>query len=98
MRDEKIGINCQLRNKLFLIVIHHFSLVKAAMNAPRLCKVCKDCLAGSCNGAMEFTKRLNFFIFQLPKVEQRQLRTCQLVAYLAIKHKGSQRTGAGKIC
>jgi hypothetical protein len=29
----------QLRNKLFLIVIHHFSPVKAAMNALRICKM-----------------------------------------------------------
>jgi hypothetical protein len=28
---KKFGINGQWRNKLFLIVIHHFSLVKAAM-------------------------------------------------------------------
>jgi hypothetical protein len=37
---KKIGINGQFRNKLFLIVIHRFSLVKAAMNAPRICKLC----------------------------------------------------------
>jgi hypothetical protein len=36
---KKCGINGQLRNKLFLIVIHRFSLVKAAMNAPRICKM-----------------------------------------------------------
>jgi hypothetical protein len=36
---KKFGINCQLRNKLFLIVIHRFSLVKAAMNDPRICKM-----------------------------------------------------------
>jgi hypothetical protein len=30
---KKFGINGQLRNKLFLVVIHRFSLVKAAMNA-----------------------------------------------------------------
>jgi hypothetical protein len=29
-----------LANKLFLIVIHRFSLVKAKMNAPRICKLC----------------------------------------------------------
>jgi len=34
------GINGQLRNKLFLIVIHRFSLLNAAMNAPRICKMC----------------------------------------------------------
>jgi hypothetical protein len=36
---KKFGINGQLRNKLFLIVIHRFSLVKAAMNAVRICKM-----------------------------------------------------------
>jgi hypothetical protein len=36
---KKFGINCQLRNKLFLIVIHRFSLVRAAMNALRICKM-----------------------------------------------------------
>jgi hypothetical protein len=35
---KKFGINGQLRNKLFFIVIHLFSLVKAIMNAPRICK------------------------------------------------------------
>jgi hypothetical protein len=30
-------INGQWRNKLFFIVIHRFSLVKVAMNAPRVC-------------------------------------------------------------
>jgi hypothetical protein len=35
---KKFGSNGQLRNKLFLIVIYHFSLVKAVMIAPRICK------------------------------------------------------------
>ncbi len=43
------------------------SLEKDAMNAPRICKLC--------NGV---TKRLDFSIFQVPKAEQRPLRTCQL--------------------
>jgi hypothetical protein len=65
MRYEKFGINCQLRNILILIVIFCFSHVKAAMNVARkLCNVVK--------------KRFNFFFFQMPKVEQRPLRTCQL--------------------
>jgi hypothetical protein len=37
---KKININGQMRNKIFLIVIYHFSLVKAAMNAARVCKMC----------------------------------------------------------
>jgi hypothetical protein len=48
---KKFGINGQLRNKLFFIVIHRFSLVKAAMNAPGIFKC-----------AMMLTKRLNFLI------------------------------------
>jgi hypothetical protein len=36
---KKFDINDHLRNKLFLIVIHRFSLVKAAMNALRICKL-----------------------------------------------------------
>jgi hypothetical protein len=39
MRYEKIIFNGQRRNKHFLIVIYHFSLVKGAMNAARLCKL-----------------------------------------------------------
>jgi hypothetical protein len=36
---KKFGINGQLQNKLFWIVNHRFSLVKAAMNALRICKM-----------------------------------------------------------
>ena len=36
---KKFGVKGQLRNKLFLIVIYHSSLVKGAMNAARLCKL-----------------------------------------------------------
>jgi hypothetical protein len=43
---KKFGINGQWWNKLFLIVIHRFSLVKAAMNAPHICKLRKNCLTG----------------------------------------------------
>jgi hypothetical protein len=34
---KKFGVYGQLRNKLFLIVIQRFSLVKAAMNALHNC-------------------------------------------------------------
>jgi hypothetical protein len=54
-----------------------FSLVKAAMNATRLCKLRKDYPTGIGNGAMVLTKRLHFFIFQLPKAEERPLHTLQ---------------------
>jgi hypothetical protein len=53
---KKFGINGQLQNKLFLIVIHRFSLVKAAMNAPRICKC-----------AMVLTKRPKFLLFSTAK-------------------------------
>jgi hypothetical protein len=36
---KKFGSNGQLRNELYLIVIYHFSLVKAAMIALRICKL-----------------------------------------------------------
>jgi hypothetical protein len=56
MRYEKIIINGQMRNKHFLIVIYHSSLVKAAMNAARICKL-RNCVK----------KSLNFFFFHRPK-------------------------------
>jgi hypothetical protein len=36
---KNIGYNGQLQNKICLIVIHRFSLVKAAMNDLRICKL-----------------------------------------------------------
>jgi hypothetical protein len=36
---KKFSINGQLRNKLFLMVIYRFSLVKAAMSAASVCKL-----------------------------------------------------------
>jgi hypothetical protein len=39
---KKSCFNSQMRNEPFLIVIYHFSLVKAAMNAARLCKLRND--------------------------------------------------------
>jgi hypothetical protein len=36
---KKFGFNSQMRNEHFLIVIYHSSLVKGAMNAPRVCKL-----------------------------------------------------------
>jgi hypothetical protein len=56
---KKIIFNGQRRNKHFLIVIYHSSLVKGAMNAARLCKLR--------NGVK---KRFNFFFFQWLKVDQ----------------------------
>ncbi len=56
---KKIIFDGQRRNKHFFIVIYHSSLVKGAMNAARLCKLC--------NGVK---KCLNFFFFQWSKVDQ----------------------------
>ncbi len=39
---KKIIINGQMQNKPFLIVIYRSSLVKAAMNAVRVCKLRND--------------------------------------------------------
>jgi hypothetical protein len=57
-------------------MIHRFSLVKAAMNAPRLC-------AKTVLSALAMPRF--FYIFQFPKAKQKPLRTCQLVVKLAIK-------------
>jgi hypothetical protein len=54
---KKIGFNCQMRNEPFFIVIYYSSLVKGAMNLFVKC-------------AMVLKKRLNFFYFQWPKVDQ----------------------------
>jgi hypothetical protein len=37
---KKLEIDCQWQNKLFWIVIFHFSIGKAKINAPRLWKEC----------------------------------------------------------
>jgi hypothetical protein len=61
MRYEKVfSFNGQMRNEPFLIVIYHSSLVKATMNAARVCKLR--------NGVI---KTLNFFFFHWSKAEQR---------------------------
>ncbi len=68
---KKIIFNGQRRNKHFLIVIYHSSLVKGAiiMNAARLCKLR--------NGVK---KRFNFFYFQWLKEDQ--VRNEYLRSYL----------------
>jgi hypothetical protein len=52
----KIIFNGQMRNKLFLIVIYHSSLVKGAMNAARVCRLR--------NGVK---KTPNFLLFSMAK-------------------------------
>jgi hypothetical protein len=46
MCDEKVCYQLPIAEYTFLIVIFHLSLIKAAMNFPYLCKLCKDCLTG----------------------------------------------------
>ncbi len=62
-----LGISCQCRNEHVLIVINRFHLWK-----PRWM------LHVFVNWAIVLIKLLHFLIFQLPKVEQRPLHTCQL--------------------
>jgi hypothetical protein len=66
---KKFGFNCQMRNEPFLIVIHHFSLVKGAMNAARVCKLR--------NGVKNTPQ---FLYFQWPKEDQ--VRNEYLRSYL----------------
>ncbi len=57
---KKIITNGQMRNKPLLIVIYRSSLVKAAMNAARVCKLR--------NGV---NKTPQFLLFLWPRAEQR---------------------------
>jgi hypothetical protein len=54
---KKFIINGQWRNELFLIVIHRFSLVKAAVNAPRVFKLRQNCLTGIDQCAMVLSNK-----------------------------------------
>ncbi len=56
---KKITYNGQVRNEHFFIVIYHSSLVKAAVNGLRICKLRSG-----------VKKRLNFFLFKYLKVDQ----------------------------
>jgi hypothetical protein len=74
---KKIIYNGQVRNDLFSIVIYHSSLVKAAVNGLRICKLRRDHLTGTGHGAtllfapLEYaTTSHQFFIFHLLKAEQ----------------------------
>jgi hypothetical protein len=85
---KKFGINGQLRFKLFLIVIHRFSLVKAAMNAPAFVKC-----------AMVLTKCLNFLIQvrnEYSPQPSKLLYNCKFKNKEALKHfKGLSENGGG---
>jgi hypothetical protein len=60
---KKLCIKGQWRNKLILIVISRFSLVNAAMNALRVCKLRKNCLTGIDQCAMVLSKSINGRIY-----------------------------------
>jgi hypothetical protein len=70
MRYEKVWFQLPNAEWTFLIVIYHSSLVKDAMNAAHVCKLC--------NGDKK--KCLNFFYFKWPKVDQ--VRNEYLRSYL----------------
>jgi hypothetical protein len=57
---KKIIYNGQTRNEHFLIVIYHSSLVKAAVNGLRICKLRRDCLTGIGHGATVFVAPLEY--------------------------------------
>ncbi len=61
---KKFIINGQWRNKLFSIVINRLSLVKAAMNAPLVCKLRKTCLTviDQCAIVLKMPQFLNFSV------------------------------------
>jgi hypothetical protein len=55
---KKITYNSQMRNEHFLIVMHHSSLAKAAVNGLRICKLRRDHLTGTGHGATVFAAPL----------------------------------------
>jgi hypothetical protein len=57
---KKFGFNGQMRNEPFLIVIYHYSLVKAAVNGLHICKLRRDCLTGTGHGATVFVALLEY--------------------------------------
>ena len=58
MRYKKNTYNGQMRNEHFLIVMHHSSLAKAAVNGLRICKLRRDHLTGTGHGATVFAAPL----------------------------------------
>jgi hypothetical protein len=85
---KKFSINGHLRKKLFLIVIHRFSLVKAAMNALCVCKMR--------NGGQN---ALNFFFFLLPKcamnILHSYLNCCTIINWKTRKRSNTVRALRG---
>ena len=66
MRYKKIHYQWSMAEETFLIVIHRFSLVKAAMNAPCVCELRKNCLTGidQCPAVL---KTPQFLLFSMAK-------------------------------
>ncbi len=65
---KRIIFNGQRRNKLFLIVIYHSSLVKGAMNAARLCKLRNS-----------VKKTPQFLLFSMEKGEKCAVNICAAI-------------------
>ncbi len=93
---KEFGINGQWRNKLFLIVIHRFSLVRAAMNALCICKM---------RTGVSKTPSISFF-FDCPSAQwispqlSKLFYNCKLKNKEALSYstlKGSQRMGGRRI-
>ena len=64
MRYKKIHYQWSMAEETFVIVIHRFSLVKAAMNAPHVCKLRKNSLTviDQCAKVLKKPQFLNFSI------------------------------------
>jgi hypothetical protein len=74
---KKFGINGQLRNKLFLNVIHCFSLVKAAVNA--------TCISKMRNGVNKTHLISSFFNCQRRNKDNCALFNCGGVEFLKLR-------------
>jgi hypothetical protein len=72
---KKFGINSQMGSKLFLIVIYHFSLVKATVNAAHVCKLH--------NGVKKTIS--SFFDCQRRNKDQSALVNCGGVEFLKLR-------------
>jgi hypothetical protein len=71
---KKFIINGQWRNKLFFIVINHFSLVKikATMNASPVCKLRKNCFTviDQCANGVKNSSIPSFFNKYIPSAQR----------------------------
>jgi hypothetical protein len=65
---KKITYNGQMRNEHFLIVMHHSSLAKAAVNGLRICKL-RNCKLRICKLRNGVKKTPQFLLFSMEKGE-----------------------------